>query len=124
MQTNFNPLPFYSECLRDSSKLLCSTAMELVCFFCVFIRVGNQAISIGPEIVKQAVRVLEKVDASLGGNTLLLDPHDFGGIAIDNHGHPLPESTLKACQAADAILMGRRGLFPSNKQDAKRKIQA
>lgn len=32
--------------------------------------------------------------------------HDFGGIAIDNHGNPLPASTLEACQSADAILLG------------------
>lgn len=37
---------------------------------------------------------------------LQLDAHDFGGCAIDAHGDPLPESTLKACQEADAILMG------------------
>lgn len=38
---------------------------------------------------------------------LELAEHDFGGIAIDNHGEPLPKSTLDACLAADAILMGQ-----------------
>lgn len=37
--------------------------------------------------------------------------HDFGGIAIDNHQDPLPESTLKACQEADAILLGTLNSF-------------
>lgn len=37
---------------------------------------------------------------------LNVEEHDFGGIAIDNHQDPLPESTLKACQQADAILLG------------------
>jgi isocitrate/isopropylmalate dehydrogenase len=35
-----------------------------------------------------------------------LKEHDFGGIAIDNHSVPLPDSTLDACLKADAILMG------------------
>lgn len=35
-----------------------------------------------------------------------IEEHDFGGIAIDNHQNPLPESTLAACQSADAILLG------------------
>lgn len=35
--------------------------------------------------------------------------HDFGGIAIDNHGVPLPDSTLEACKNADAILLGAVG---------------
>lgn len=32
--------------------------------------------------------------------------HDFGGHAIDTTGVPLPDETLEACKAADAILMG------------------
>lgn len=38
-----------------------------------------------------------------------VESHDFGGIAIDNHADPLPESTLTACQNADAILLGAVG---------------
>jgi 3-isopropylmalate dehydrogenase len=37
---------------------------------------------------------------------LVLEPHDFGGIAIDKTDQPLPPTTLKACQEADAILFG------------------
>ncbi len=33
----------------------------------------------------------------------------FGGIAIDQHGDPLPEATLKVCQSADAVLLGAIG---------------
>jgi len=32
-----------------------------------------------------------------------------GGAAYDNHGHPLPESTIKTCEASDAILFGSVG---------------
>ncbi|KAG8936533.1 3-isopropylmalate dehydrogenase [Tulasnella sp. 419] len=64
---------------------------------------------IGPEVVEQALRVLEVVSSSNRDVKIQVEKHDFGGIAIDNHGDPLPESTLAACKAADAILMGSVG---------------
>ncbi|GAA5831199.1 hypothetical protein JCM11251_007791 [Rhodosporidiobolus azoricus] len=63
---------------------------------------------IGPEVAGQAVRVLETISAHTDLNFSIAE-HDFGGIAIDNHQNPLPESTLKACQEADAILLGAVG---------------
>ncbi len=59
---------------------------------------------IGTEIVAQAVRVLETLDLRFEMETALV-----GGAAYDAHGHPLPESTLKLAQAADAILFGAVG---------------
>jgi isocitrate/isopropylmalate dehydrogenase len=50
--------------------------------------------------------VLETL-SSLTDLKLNLASHDFGGIAIDNHGVPLPDSTLEACKSADAILLGK-----------------
>ncbi|KAF8663455.1 hypothetical protein AX16_001025 [Volvariella volvacea WC 439] len=64
---------------------------------------------IGPEVVAQAVRVLEVVNEKATDFKLNLEPFDFGGCAIDKHGEPLPATTLKACQEADAILMGSIG---------------
>ncbi|KAJ7228415.1 3-isopropylmalate dehydrogenase [Mycena pura] len=64
---------------------------------------------IGPEVVAQAVRVLETVSAASPDVDLKLESHNFGGCAIDAVGEPLPPSTLKACQEADAILMGSIG---------------
>lgn len=64
---------------------------------------------IGPEVIAQATRVLHLISDSSENLKLVLDPYDFGGCAIDKHGEPLPESTLKACQEADAILMGSVG---------------
>lgn len=60
----------------------------------------------GPDVVAQATRVLELISETSSTMKLSLEPHDFGGCAIDKHGDPLPPSTLKACQEADAILMG------------------
>ncbi|PAV21154.1 3-isopropylmalate dehydrogenase [Pyrrhoderma noxium] len=64
---------------------------------------------IGPEVVEQAVRVLNTISASSSEFELKLSSHDFGGCAIDATGEALPASTLKACQEADAILMGSVG---------------
>jgi len=63
---------------------------------------------IGPEIVAEARRVLETLDAShdLG---LMFEQHDFGGAAYDAHGDPLPTTVLDACRGADAILLGAIG---------------
>ncbi|KAI0832623.1 3-isopropylmalate dehydrogenase [Trametes gibbosa] len=64
---------------------------------------------IGPEVVAQAVRVLEVISAASPEIDIKLESHEFGGCAIDSTGEPLPASTLKACQEADAILMGSIG---------------
>ncbi|GGO76038.1 3-isopropylmalate dehydrogenase [Marinobacterium nitratireducens] len=63
---------------------------------------------IGPEIVREARRVLEAVNTrySLG---LELDEALVGGAAIDATGKPLPDETLAAAKAADAILLGAVG---------------
>lgn len=63
---------------------------------------------IGPEIISQTVKVLQKAD-SLYSIGLSFSTHPFGGEAIDQTGGPLPESTLHACQKADAVLLGAVG---------------
>ena len=62
---------------------------------------------IGPEVVLEAVRVLEKLD--LPGMELI--EGDVGGAAWRNHGHPLPQATIDIAHAADAILFGSVGDF-------------
>ncbi|KAF8507849.1 3-isopropylmalate dehydrogenase [Hysterangium stoloniferum] len=65
---------------------------------------------IGPEVISQAVAVLQLVsEKSCGHFTLNLESHLIGGDAIEKTGNPLPDETLKACKAADAILMGSVG---------------
>jgi 3-isopropylmalate dehydrogenase len=63
---------------------------------------------IGPEVMKEALRVLEAVRARFGFS-LELEEARVGGIAIDVDGKALPESTLRACEAADSILFGSVG---------------
>ncbi|WP_413111207.1 3-isopropylmalate dehydrogenase [Thaumasiovibrio sp. DFM-14] len=63
---------------------------------------------IGPEVMAQADKVLSAV-AERFKLTFEMEQHDVGGIAIDNHGTPLPASTLAGCEAADAVLFGSVG---------------
>ena len=63
---------------------------------------------IGPEIMAEAIKVLDKVDAGfqLG---LELEYGLLGGAALDEHGVPLPAETLKRAREVDAILLGAVG---------------
>lgn len=63
---------------------------------------------IGPEVVEQTLKVLDKVGQVYG--------HDFryekvlaGGCAIDAVGECLPQDTIDTCKAADAVLLGAVG---------------
>ncbi|MFO1255958.1 MAG: 3-isopropylmalate dehydrogenase [Sphingomonadaceae bacterium] len=60
---------------------------------------------IGPEVTREAVRVLEALN--LPG--LELSHADVGGIAWRNHGHPLPAETLEIARNSDGILFGAVG---------------
>lgn len=63
---------------------------------------------IGPEVVAEAVRVLRRV-AERYGHTFIVEEAMIGGCAIDAVGDPLPDSTLAACETADAVLLGAVG---------------
>ncbi len=63
---------------------------------------------IGPEIVEQALKVLDKV-AELYGHTFNYTDVDMGGCAIDKWGDPLPEAELKKCVESDSVLLGAVG---------------
>ncbi len=62
---------------------------------------------IGPEIVEQAVRVLDHLKAD--GLSLNIEYAAIGGAGYDEAGDPLPERTLKLAKEADAILLGAVG---------------
>ena len=63
---------------------------------------------IGPEIVEQALNVLDKV-SQLYGHTFNYTDVDMGGYAIDKYGDPLPEAELKKCVESDSVLLGAVG---------------
>ena len=61
-----------------------------------------------PEIVTQAVRVLDKI-AEKHGHTFTYTRAWMGGEAIDKFGDPLPQSELDKCLASDSVLLGAVG---------------
>ncbi|MDL2324903.1 3-isopropylmalate dehydrogenase [Ruminococcaceae bacterium OttesenSCG-928-A16] len=63
---------------------------------------------IGPEIVEQALQVLQAV-AQKFGHTFVYNQVLLGGAAIDATGEAMPQATLDACLAADAVLLGAVG---------------
>ena len=63
---------------------------------------------IGPEIVNEAMGVLDAVAAKFGHTFTYVDA-PMGGNAIDAFGVPLPDSSLETCLNADSVLLGAVG---------------
>ena len=63
---------------------------------------------IGPEIVTEAMKVLDKV-AEKFGHTFEYTQLLMGGASIDVNGVPLTDETVEICKASDAVLMGSIG---------------
>lgn len=78
---------------------------------------------IGPEVTREAVRVLSSV-AMLYGHDFNFEAKLIGGAAIRQTGSPLPPATLDTCLAGDAVLLGAVGspefdsLRPSERPEA------
>jgi 3-isopropylmalate dehydrogenase len=78
---------------------------------------------IGPEVTREAVRVL-KVVAESGGHDFQFSEMPIGGVAIRQAGAPLPAPTLEAALSSDAVLLGAVGgnefnsLPPGNRPEA------
>ena len=63
---------------------------------------------IGPEVIREAVKILKIVE-SKKNLKLNLTEAPVGGAGYEATGHPLPEDTLKAAASADAVLLGAVG---------------
>jgi len=63
---------------------------------------------IGPEIVAEAIKVLETLQSEFGLK-VQLEQGLVGGAAIDATGYPLPADTLELAKKADAVLLGAVG---------------
>ena len=63
---------------------------------------------IGPEIVTEAIKVLDKI-GEVYGHTYLYKDLLLGGASIDVHGIPLTDETIAEAKKCDAILMGSIG---------------
>jgi 3-isopropylmalate dehydrogenase len=62
---------------------------------------------IGPEIVEQAIRVIDCLRSN--GLDLEIEKASIGGAGYDEHGDPLPATTLDLAKSADAVLLGAVG---------------
>lgn len=69
---------------------------------------------IGPEIVAQAVKVLDAL-----GPRFELQEAPVGGAGYAAHGHPLPECTLALARSADAVLLGAVGDWQYDKLERR-----
>ncbi len=63
---------------------------------------------IGPEIIDEAIKVLDAVSVAQGFN-LKYEEMLLGGAAIDETGVPLPEETIQGVKKCDAVLFGAIG---------------
>ncbi len=63
---------------------------------------------IGPEVMAEAVKVLERV-AEVYGHMFTFQEGLIGGVAIEKTGSPLPDEVLTMCKASDAVLLAAVG---------------
>lgn len=63
---------------------------------------------IGPDIVEEAIKVLDAVGTNYG-HTFSYTRVLAGGAALDAFGEPLPAATLDVCKESDAVLLGAVG---------------
>ena len=63
---------------------------------------------IGPDIIREAIKVMEVVGKKFGHNFTFQEKL-AGGIAIDTYGETLPKDTVECAKAADAVLLGAVG---------------
>ncbi len=78
---------------------------------------------IGPEIVTEAMKVLDKI-AEKYGHTFNYTQVLMGGIAIDEKGEPLPQETIDKCLASDSVLLGAVGGPKWDKGEGKMRPEA
>jgi 3-isopropylmalate dehydrogenase len=65
---------------------------------------------VGPDVVAEALRVLNAVERRLAGARFHFSEHAAGAAEYLRGGDPLPAATMDACARADAILLGAMGL--------------
>lgn len=63
---------------------------------------------IGPEVSFEAEKLLNVIEKQFNYK-FNIQKKDFGGIAVDKHGVPLPEDTLNTCKKSDAVLLASIG---------------
>ena len=73
---------------------------------------------IGPEVMAPALEVLRRIEATTPGLKFRFSEAPAGAEHYRDTGKSMPESTIKLCEEADAILLGACGLphirYPDN----------
>ncbi|CAL9735471.1 3-isopropylmalate dehydrogenase [Monosporozyma servazzii] len=64
---------------------------------------------VGPEIIEEAIKVLDAISSVRTNAKFEYQHHLIGGAAIDATGVPLPDEALEAARKADAVLLGSVG---------------
>jgi 3-isopropylmalate dehydrogenase len=64
---------------------------------------------VGPEVINEAVKVLEAIDQELDGPTFRFQNGLIGGAALDATAVPLPAETISLCNNSQAIMLGAVG---------------
>lgn len=65
---------------------------------------------VGPEVMTEALRVLDVVQAASGGKVKFEYNHQIaGGCSIDKHGTPITDEVLRIAKESDAVLFGSVG---------------
>lgn len=78
---------------------------------------------IGPEIVTEAIKVLDKIGEKFGHQFIYTDVL-MGGCAIDTTGVPLPQETIDICLKSDSVLLGAVGGPKWDKGEGKLRPEA
>lgn len=63
---------------------------------------------IGPEIIKEAIKVLDKIGKKFG-HTFNYSYVDIGGCSIDKYGVPITDENMQKCKNSDSVLLGAVG---------------
>lgn len=63
---------------------------------------------IGPEIIKEAIKVLDKIGKKFG-HTFNYTCVDIGGCSIDKYGVPITDENMQKCKNSDSVLLGAVG---------------
>ena len=72
---------------------------------------------IGVEVMDACLEVLGAVERKVGGFRLIHEPHAAGAVCYQETGTDLPDSTYRAAEEADAVLLGAMGLPDVRKAD-------
>ena len=78
---------------------------------------------VGPEVIRAARLVLERV-ASAFGHQFTFDTRAIGGAALRRGSPPLPDDTIAACLEADAVLLGAVGAPEFDNEPPNRRPEA